>query len=108
MKYKKTRGCILGGLLLSAFLYWQDNGLMLTRMNYEGDIPKAFQGYKILQVSDLQNKVFGKKQKPLLKKMKESAPDMIVITGDLLDRHEGRTNVDSAMELIQEIMGIAP
>ena len=108
MKYKKTMGCILGGLLLSAFLYWQDNGLMLTRMNYEGDIPKAFQGYKILQVSDLQNKVFGKKQKPLLKKMKESAPDMIVITGDLLDRHEGRTNVDNAMELIQEIMGIAP
>ena len=108
MKYKKTMGCILGGILLSAFLYWQDNGLMLTRMNYEGDIPKAFQGYKILQVSDLQNKVFGKKQKPLLKKMKESAPDMIVITGDLLDRHEGRTNVDSAMELIQEITEIAP
>ena len=32
MKYKKTIGCILSGLLLGAFLYWQDNGLMLTKM----------------------------------------------------------------------------
>ena len=69
MKYKKTIGCICGGLLLAAFLYWQDNGLLLTKMTYQGDVPAAFEGYKILQVSDLQNKVFGKAQKPLLKKM---------------------------------------
>ena len=108
MKYKKFIGCICGGLLLAAFLYWQDNGLMLTKMQYEGDIPKAFEGYKILQVSDLQNKTFGRDQKPLLKKIHASAPDMIVITGDLLDRHKGRTDVDSAMDFIHEITGIAP
>ena len=108
MKYKKMIGCICGGLLLAAFLYWQDNGLMLTKMAYEGDIPQNFNGYKILQVSDLQNKVFGRNQKPLLKKIHESSPDIIVITGDLLDRHEGRTDVDSAMDFINEIIHIAP
>ena len=108
MKYKKTIGCICGGLLLAAFLYWQDNGLMLTKMTYEGDVPKAFDGYKILQVADLQNKVFGRDQAPLLKKIYASSPDIIVITGDLLDRHEGRTDVDSAMGFIQEITNIAP
>ncbi|MBO5150086.1 MAG: metallophosphoesterase [Anaerotignum sp.] len=108
MKYKKTIGCICGGLLLAAFLYWQDNGLMLTKMTYEGDVPKAFDGYKILQVADLQNKVFGRDQAPLLKKINASSPDIIVITGDLLDRHEGRTDVDSAMGFIQEIKNIAP
>lgn len=108
MKYKKTIGCICGGLLLAAFLYWQDNGLMLTKMTYEGDVPKAFDGYKILQVADLQNKVFGRDQAPLLKKINASSPDIIVITGDLLDRHEGRTDVDSAMGFIQEITNIAP
>ena len=108
MKYKKTIGCILSGLLLGAFLYWQDNGLMLTKMTYHGEVPKTFDGYKILQVSDLQNKVFGREQRPLLKKIHESAPDIIVITGDLLDRHEGRTDVDSAMEFVHEIVKIAP
>ena len=108
MKYKKTIGCICGGLLLAAFLYWQDNGLMLTKMTYEGDVPKAFDGYKILQVADLQNKVFGRDQAPLLKKINASSPDIIVITGDLLDRHEGRTDVDSAIGFIQEITNIAP
>ena len=61
-----------------------------------------------MQVSDLQNKVFGREQRPLLKKIHESAPDIIVITGDLLDRHEGRTDVDSAMEFVHEIVKIAP
>lgn len=108
MKYKRSIGCVCAGLLLAAFLYWQDNGLMLTRMTYKGDIPQAFEGYKILQVADLQNKVFGREQKPLLKKIRQSSPDMIVITGDLLDRHENRTDVDSAMEFIDAITDIAP
>ena len=108
MKHKKIFGCACVGLLMAAFLYWQDNGLMLTKMRYKGDIPKAFEGYKILQVSDLQNKVFGKGQKALLKKIHASAPDIIVITGDLLDRHEGRTDVDSAMTFIYDILKSPP
>ena len=80
MKYKKTIGCVCA-VLLTAFLYWQDNGLMMTKMTYAGDIPQNFNGYKIMHVSDLQNKVFGRNQKPLLKKIKASAPDIIVFTG---------------------------
>lgn len=108
MKKKKILCGIGVGLLLGAFLYWQDNGLMLTEMTYRGEVPQAFDGYKILQVADLQNKVFGKEQKPLLAKMAECEPDIIVMTGDLLDRHEGRTDVDSAMAFVQEALEIAP
>lgn len=108
MKGKRIVGCLCGSILLGAFLYWQNNGLMLTRMTYRGDVPAGFDGYRILQVSDLQNKVFGKNQKLLLDRIRESSPDLIVLTGDLLDRHEGRTDVDSAMEFIYEIRNIAP
>lgn len=108
MKGKRIVGCLCGSILLGAFLYWQNNGLMLTRMTYRGDVPAGFDGYRILQVSDLQNKVFGKNQKPLLDRIRKSSPDLIVLTGDLLDRHEGRTDVDSAMEFIYEIRNIAP
>lgn len=106
MKQKKIMGCVCAGLLLGGFLYWQDNGLMLTQMTYQGDVPKSFDGYKILQVADLQNKVFGKNQEPLLNKIEQSCPDIIVLTGDLLDRN--RTDVDAAMDFIRQITQMAP
>ncbi len=102
---------ILKGLLgmaaaAGAFLYWQDNGLMVSHQIYRGNVPRAFHGYKILLISDLQNKRFGKGQKHLIYKTECTAPDMIVITGDLIDRN--RTNLDAAMELIHAIVDIAP
>lgn len=106
MKYKRTIGCICGALFLGAFLYWQNNGLMLTKIPYQGEIPPGFEGYKILQVADLQNKIFGREQEPLLQKIMESAPDVIVLTGDLLDRN--RTDVDAAMQFIRKTVLIAP
>ncbi|WP_458407097.1 metallophosphoesterase, partial [Anaerotignum sp.] len=43
-----------------------------------------------------------------LKNITASAPGIILISGDLLDRHDGRTNVDSAMDFIHEITDVAP
>ena len=107
MMKKRTLGCICGGLLLGAFLYWQNNGLILTKMTYRGEIPAGFDGYKILQIADLQNKVFGRRQEPLLRKIEQSCPDIIVISGDLVDRHENRTDVDGAMEFIHALVTYA-
>ncbi|MEI3507179.1 MAG: hypothetical protein V8Q32_07025 [Anaerotignum faecicola] len=45
MMKKRTLGCICGGLLLGAF-HWQNNGLILTKMTYRGEIPAGFDGYK--------------------------------------------------------------
>lgn len=106
MKQGRRLKWICGGLLMGAFLYWQNNGLMLTEMTYHGDIPKGFQGYRILQIADLQNKIFGKEQKPLLQKIREAEPDLIVLTGDLLDRN--RTDVAEAMCFIRKILPLAP
>lgn len=89
-----------------AFLYWQNNGLMVTQQIYKGNVPHAFHGYKILHISDLQNKRFGKGQRQLIYKTECTSPDMIVITGDLIDRN--RTDLDAAMEFIHAIVDIAP
>lgn len=105
MKHKKMAA--IGFFLLSGFfLYWQNNGLQLTKMTYRGEIPQAFDGYKILQVADLQNKTFGRANQPLLKKMRQAAPDCIVMTGDLLDRN--RTDPEAAMAFVREAAQIAP
>ena len=50
--------------------------------------------------------MFGKNQERLIYKAECTAPDLIVITGDLIDRN--RTDLDAAMDLIRGIVKLAP
>lgn len=102
----RTLSYMGAGLAAGTFFYWQNNGLMLTEQTFRGEVPAAFDGYRILQVADLQNKVFGREQKPLLRKMKVAVPDLIVCTGDLLDRN--RTDVAGALRFLRAAKRIAP
>ena len=77
----------------------------LTRVTIK-DLPESFDGYRIVQVSDLHNNVYGPNQSYLLAKIREARPDVIVITGDLIDRNTA--NVDNAMLLINGAVKIAP
>lgn len=102
--FKKILFC---AFMVAAYLYWQDNAILVTKYQYHNPkIPKSFSGYRILQLSDLQNKTFGKHHKKIVSIIQKQKPDCIVITGDLLDRN--RTNVASAIELIAKIANIAP
>ncbi|GHV31419.1 hypothetical protein FACS189481_6320 [Clostridia bacterium] len=69
-------------------------------------LPSVFDGCKILQISDLHNKQFGKNQSRLIKKISGIAPDIIVITGDLVDSYH--TEISKAMKLIEEITKLVP
>lgn len=92
---------------LSIFLYWQNNDIMTTRITYVNNkIPSAFDGYVIVQISDLHNMRFGNDQSVLLQKIKDADPDMIVVTGDLIDNVH--TDFAVAMEFIQGAVKIAP
>ncbi len=89
------------------FLYWQNNSMVTTNINIENNkIPNNFKGYKILQISDLHNKEFGKNQERLVSQTKELAPNIIVITGDIIDSR--RTNLQKAINYIKEAKRIAP
>lgn len=99
--------CIIIIAAVAVFLYWQDNGVAATKYSYSNKkIPPAFDGFKIVHISDLHNKRFGKDQKSLVKIIDDSKPDIIVITGDIIDCH--RTNLKSAMELVRAAVKIAP
>ncbi|MBO4681357.1 MAG: metallophosphoesterase [Clostridiales bacterium] len=77
----------------------------LTRVTIK-DLPKSFDGYRIVQVSDLHNNVYGIGQSYLLAKIRDAKPDVIVVTGDLIDRNT--KNVDNAMQFINGAVEIAP
>ena len=69
-------------------------------------LPQEFDGYRIVQISDLHNDEFGKDNEKLLALIKEIKPDIIAITGDLLDSR--RTSVEKALNFATKASQIAP
>lgn len=104
---KRIAGLVLFLLATVTFCWWQNNGLMVTRVDYvSAEIPGEFRDYRIAQVSDLHNKEFGKGNARLLDKLKKLQPDIIVVTGDLID--SGNTNIDVAVSCVRQMADIAP
>lgn len=94
---------ILGGL----FCVWQNNSIVISRSDYYSPrLPKAFDNFKIVQISDLHNKMFGENQKNLLKKVESLEPAIILITGDLVDRR--KFDLETAMYFARGAVQIAP
>ena len=69
-------------------------------------IPDSFSGFRIAQVSDLHNAEFGENNTELLQMLSANAPDIIVITGDLVDA--GHTDIDVTLNFVNEAVRIAP
>ncbi|MFK4289797.1 putative MPP superfamily phosphohydrolase [Bacillus sp. RC240] len=103
---KKTKRIILIiGILvgISIFLYLQNNLISITEVKITSSkIPSSFKGYKILQISDLHNKKFGDNQDVLIQKVKSINPDIIAITGDLIDSKS--YDAEMSMQVIRELV----
>ena len=69
-------------------------------------LPAAFDGFRIAHVSDLHNAQFGEDNKVLLDMLRQAKPDMIAITGDLIDSR--RTDTAVALSFLRQAMEIAP
>lgn len=96
---------ILVVIVFLAIVY--NKKLVISSITYKNSkIPSSFDGYKILQISDLHNTEFGKNQKTLIEKTKEIDPDIIFITGDLIDSYN--TNIDISMKYLDGITDVAP
>ncbi|MBQ9744651.1 MAG: metallophosphoesterase [Clostridia bacterium] len=80
---------------------------MITEYIVTSDrLPNEFDGFRIAQVSDLHNSEFGKGNSELLDMLKEAEPDIIVITGDLIDSRN--PDIDIAINFIKKALKIAP
>lgn len=106
-KRKRLIILIMAAFVLLALLHRGNTALQLTCLTVESeDLPKEFEGYKIAHISDLHNAEFGKNNKKLLDMLKEANPDMIAVTGDIIDCR--RTDIDIALSFIKEAVKIAP
>ena len=105
-KYYLAAGAVLA-VLAVPFGWWQNNGLTVSRYEYAAEkVGRELDGFTIVQISDLHNHRFGPGQSRLIEAAAGLEPDLIVITGDIVDCH--RTDLAPALELVRGLAGLAP
>ena len=100
--------CTLIAVLLVLIIWtiWGNTALMVSTVTVSSNrIPAAFNGFRIAQVSDLHNAVFGENNAELLQILSECKPNIIVVTGDLVDAEH--TDIDVALDFAKEAAQIA-
>ena len=71
------------------WFHWQCWGLTVTHTGVVlSGLPSEFDGYTVVHLSDLHGHEYGEGSADLLALVREQKPDLIVITGDLIDREE--------------------
>ena len=97
-------------LLIIIFGFWlvfEDKNLELNTYSISSEnLPDEFNGFRIVHISDLHNAEFGEDNFKLISMIKEANPDVIVITGDVVDSR--RTDIDISFNFIEEALKIAP
>ncbi|WP_282019260.1 metallophosphoesterase [Planomicrobium okeanokoites] len=100
---KKLIVFLITAALIWIFIWGSNNWIQTTEYTISSEkLPEAFDGKKIVQVSDLHNAMFGNKQKSLIEKVEKAEPDAIFITGDLIDSE--RYDLDTALILVDALV----
>lgn len=100
---KKLIVFLILAALIWLFVWGSNNWIQTTEYTISSEeLPAAFDGKKIVQVSDLHNATFGKNQKSLIQKVEATQPDAIFITGDLIDSN--RYDLDAALLLVDALV----
>ena len=75
---------------LVSYTVWDNQRVVVDDVTLQhANLPKAFDGYKILQITDLREKTFGKEQKKLTHLIEEQEYDLVLFTGDYVSEGSG-------------------
>ena len=109
---KKKRKIVLAvaAILLFALIIWIAWGNKALELNSytiaSNKLPDSFNGFRIAQLSDLHNAEMGTNNEKLISMLADADPDIIVITGDMIDSRN--TKVDVALSFAEQAVKIAP
>lgn len=95
--------CILGG---AAFLNWQFWGLEVTHTQVPvSGLPQGFEGMRVVHLSDLHGHQYGEDHQDLLEQIAAQSPELIALTGDIIDQASQRGTLPA---LARGLSAIAP
>ena len=85
---------------------WQCWGVQTTHTEAElSGLPAGFDGYRIAHLSDLHGHEYGEDSRELVERVAREDPDLIVITGDLIDQ---KSQLDMVPALARGLSAVAP
>ena len=106
---KKVRNLfvfLLALALLAGGVYRDNNSLVTDEYEYaSARLPEGFDGFRVVQLSDLHGKEFGEDNEKLIAAVAAARPDLIALTGDMVDE---RSDVSVLIPLIGGLLPLAP
>lgn len=106
-KYILPTVLVIALVLIIIWIIHGNTALEINTISVSSEtLPQEFDGFRIVQISDLHNAEFGKDNAKLISAIKDADADIIVVTGDIIDSR--RTNIDCALHFAGEAALVAP
>ncbi len=97
--------CIL--VCLCSWIVWGNTAIEINEYTIKSErLPSEFSGFRIAQISDLHNAEFGDNNAELVEKLQTAEPDIILLTGDLIDSR--KTKIAVAVQFASACVKLAP
>lgn len=107
-KYTLTRAVIVIVVCLTIFLAVLIDNSSICTESYSVSLEDLTFSVRIVLLSDLHGKSFGRENSRLIAKIQEQSPDAIFLDGDMIDRSADQTDVQELLRLIERLHEIAP
>lgn len=107
-KYDKAKSIIIAIIVILILIWLIWSNISIEKTNYvisSENLSASFNGFKIAHISDLHNAEFGENNSKLLEILRDAKPDIIAITGDIIDNFH--TDTEIALRFLKEAMNIA-
>ena len=105
--FKIIRVVVIVFLVVYIVIGLLQNDLTVSKYAYTGTrLPKEFDGFTIVLISDLHHNNFGNNQSELIEEIEKANPDMIALTGDIVD--ENHKSLESVENLLAGVVSLAP
>lgn len=92
-------------LVIYATLIEPSNIVIEENKIYLKNLPKSFNGFRIVHISDLHLNSYGSREKEIINKIRKMRPDIIVVTGDLIDEKQ---YLNAGLEFMEKLASISP
>lgn len=102
-KHKIILILLVLGMICAGLFIDSNTRLVVTEYEISSErLPESFDGFTVVQLSDIHGKSFGEGNIRLLEKVEKVKPDIIAITGDMADRDTDMAVIDSLLASLTE------
>lgn len=113
MKLNKNKGrkiivSIISAIVIVILMITVAGNCLLTVTEYTINLPDLSGSAKVVVISDLHGKEYGKDNSRLLDKIGEQRPDAIFVVGDMLKDRDVKNDFSETKELLGALSDIAP